>query len=91
VFGAARLLEAVQSFSHRALDGVIRSVMSEVRDWRGDADFKTMCRSLLSRCRKARAPGAWRSMAPEECCEVRTEPLAIDAYQCYLAALLPDV
>jgi serine phosphatase RsbU (regulator of sigma subunit) len=40
VFGAARLLEAVQSFSHRALDGVIRSVMSEVRDWRGDADFK---------------------------------------------------
>jgi sigma-B regulation protein RsbU (phosphoserine phosphatase) len=40
VFGAARLLEAVQSFSHRALDGVVRSVIREVRDWRGDADFK---------------------------------------------------
>ncbi len=39
VFGAARLLEAVQRFSHESLDGLIRSVMGELRDWRGDADF----------------------------------------------------
>jgi serine/threonine protein kinase/serine phosphatase RsbU (regulator of sigma subunit) len=40
VFGAARLLEAVQSFRHAALDGVLGSVMREVRDWRRDADVK---------------------------------------------------
>jgi sigma-B regulation protein RsbU (phosphoserine phosphatase) len=40
VFGAARLLEAVQSFRDAALDGVLGSLMREVRDWRGDADSK---------------------------------------------------
>jgi sigma-B regulation protein RsbU (phosphoserine phosphatase) len=39
VFGAARLLEAVRSFSHESLDGVIHSVMRELRDWRGGGDF----------------------------------------------------
>jgi sigma-B regulation protein RsbU (phosphoserine phosphatase) len=39
VFGAAQLLEAVQSLSHESLDGLVRSVMSELRDWRGDANF----------------------------------------------------
>ena len=39
VFGAARLLEAVQRYSHELLTGVIRSVMGELRDWRGDANF----------------------------------------------------
>ena len=38
VFGAARLLEAVQRFRHESLDGVLRSVMDEVCAWRGDAD-----------------------------------------------------
>jgi sigma-B regulation protein RsbU (phosphoserine phosphatase) len=39
VFGAARLLEAVQRFSHEPLDGIIRSLMGDVRDWRGEADL----------------------------------------------------
>ncbi len=39
VFGAARLLEAVQRLSRQPLDGVIRSLMGELRDWRGDNDF----------------------------------------------------
>jgi len=39
VFGAARLLEAVRSFSHESLDGVIRSVMGELQAWRGGADL----------------------------------------------------
>jgi phosphoserine phosphatase RsbU/P len=37
VFGAARLLEAVQRFSTEPLDGVIGCLLSELRDWRGDA------------------------------------------------------
>jgi sigma-B regulation protein RsbU (phosphoserine phosphatase) len=39
VFGAARLLEAVQGLCHESLDGVVHSVMRELGDWRGDADF----------------------------------------------------
>ena len=37
VFGAARLLDAVQRFSTEPLDGVIGCLMGELRDWRGDA------------------------------------------------------
>jgi sigma-B regulation protein RsbU (phosphoserine phosphatase) len=37
VFGAARLLEAVQRFSTESLDGLIERLMGEVRDWRRDA------------------------------------------------------
>ena len=37
VFGAARLLDAIQRFSTEPLDGLIGSLMSELRDWRGDA------------------------------------------------------
>src|SRR5262249_16059114 len=37
VFGAARLLDAVQRFSSEPLDGVIGWLMGELRDWRGDA------------------------------------------------------
>src|SRR5262249_21905250 len=37
VFGAARLLDAVQRFSTEPLDGVIGCLIGELRDWRGDA------------------------------------------------------
>jgi phosphoserine phosphatase RsbU/P len=37
VFGAARLLDAVQRFSTEPLDGVIGRLIGELRDWRGDA------------------------------------------------------
>jgi sigma-B regulation protein RsbU (phosphoserine phosphatase) len=37
VFGAARLLDAVQRFSTEPLDGLIGCLMSELRDWRGNA------------------------------------------------------
>ena len=37
VFGAARLLDAVQRFSGEPLDGVIGRLLGELRDWRGDA------------------------------------------------------
>jgi sigma-B regulation protein RsbU (phosphoserine phosphatase) len=37
VFGAARLLDAVQRFSTEPLEGVIGCLLREVRDWRGDA------------------------------------------------------
>jgi sigma-B regulation protein RsbU (phosphoserine phosphatase) len=37
VFGAARLLDAVQRFSTEPLDGVIGCLLGELRDWRGDA------------------------------------------------------
>jgi sigma-B regulation protein RsbU (phosphoserine phosphatase) len=37
VFGAARLLDAVQRFSAESLDGVIGGLMGELRDWRGSA------------------------------------------------------
>jgi hypothetical protein len=37
VFGAARLLDAVQRFNTEPLDGVIGCLMGELRDWRGDA------------------------------------------------------
>jgi sigma-B regulation protein RsbU (phosphoserine phosphatase) len=36
VFGAARLLDAVQRFSTEPLDGVIGCLMGELRDWAGD-------------------------------------------------------
>jgi sigma-B regulation protein RsbU (phosphoserine phosphatase) len=36
VFGAARLLDAAQRFSSEPLDGAIRRLMGEVRDWCGD-------------------------------------------------------
>jgi sigma-B regulation protein RsbU (phosphoserine phosphatase) len=37
VFGAARLLDAVQRFGTEPLDGVIGRLMAELRDWRGNA------------------------------------------------------
>jgi sigma-B regulation protein RsbU (phosphoserine phosphatase) len=37
VFGAARLLDAVQRFSSESLDGLIGCLMGELRAWRGDA------------------------------------------------------
>src|SRR5262245_52538406 len=37
VFGAARLLDAVQRFGTEPLDGVIGRLMGELRDWRGNA------------------------------------------------------
>src|SRR5262249_4976215 len=37
VFGAARLLDAVQRFSAEPLDGLIGCLLGELRDWRGDA------------------------------------------------------
>jgi sigma-B regulation protein RsbU (phosphoserine phosphatase) len=37
VFGAARLLEAVQRFSTEPLDGLIGCLIADVRDWAGDA------------------------------------------------------
>src|SRR5262249_25949465 len=37
VFGAARLLDAVQRFSAEPLDGVIGCLLDELRDWAGDA------------------------------------------------------
>jgi sigma-B regulation protein RsbU (phosphoserine phosphatase) len=37
VFGAARLLDAVQRLSSESLDGVIGRLLGELRDWRGDA------------------------------------------------------
>jgi sigma-B regulation protein RsbU (phosphoserine phosphatase) len=37
VFGAARLLDAVQRFSTETLDGIIGRLTGELRDWRGDA------------------------------------------------------
>jgi sigma-B regulation protein RsbU (phosphoserine phosphatase) len=37
VFGAARLLDAVQRFSTEPLDGVIGCLMGELRNWAGDA------------------------------------------------------
>jgi sigma-B regulation protein RsbU (phosphoserine phosphatase) len=37
VFGAARLLDAVQRLSAESLDGLIGCLMGELRDWRGDA------------------------------------------------------
>jgi phosphoserine phosphatase RsbU/P len=39
VFGAARLLEAVQSLRRQSLESLIRSLMEEVQHWRGDAAF----------------------------------------------------
>jgi sigma-B regulation protein RsbU (phosphoserine phosphatase) len=35
VFGAARLLDAVQRFSSEPLDGVVGCLLGELRDWRG--------------------------------------------------------
>jgi len=40
VFGAARLLDAVQRFSTEPLDGLIGGIIGELRDWRGDAGAK---------------------------------------------------
>jgi len=37
VFGAAGLLDAAQRFSSEPLDGIIRCLLGELRDWRGDA------------------------------------------------------
>jgi sigma-B regulation protein RsbU (phosphoserine phosphatase) len=39
VFGAARLLEAVQGRADESLDGLIRAVMDEARTWRGPAEL----------------------------------------------------
>src|SRR5262249_37640095 len=36
VFGAARLLDAVQRFSAEPLDGLIGRLMGDLRDWAGD-------------------------------------------------------
>jgi hypothetical protein len=36
VFGAARLLDAVQRCGAEPLDGVIGRLIGELRDWRGD-------------------------------------------------------
>ncbi|MGH7170348.1 MAG: protein kinase domain-containing protein [Gemmataceae bacterium] len=39
VFGAARLLESVQRLSQQSLESLIRSLMEELRDWHGGAEF----------------------------------------------------
>ena len=39
VFGAARLLDAVSKLSDRSLHEMLRSLMTELGDWRGDADI----------------------------------------------------
>jgi serine/threonine protein kinase/serine phosphatase RsbU (regulator of sigma subunit) len=40
VFGAARLLDAVQSCSNERLDRFVACVAGELRDWRGNAEVK---------------------------------------------------
>jgi sigma-B regulation protein RsbU (phosphoserine phosphatase) len=39
VFGAARLLDAVQRLSREPLERLIRSLMEELQNWRGDTKF----------------------------------------------------